>query len=221
MNDERFDVYLDQTKEFADNCLVESFAGITNYDDLLRLFVEGEVAVAWLGVWSSTVLAEDLNFDSTVTYLPPITSADQPFSIFEDTSFRVSGPSSLGQLGITQQTVDAGLFEEALDFLMWWTSPQVYQRVYDSHPVFVPMVAGTVGSEIANSFQFIAAKPERLFTDSQGRLTPEFGTEHNRLFQQFMLGEIDADTLKSRIQEIMDQAVDDLCLEQDWEFCQQ
>lgn len=218
VNMPEFDFYLQITRDFADKCMVEGFAGIANYDEMMRLFIEGQVAMAWLGSWSSTFLAEEIQFPFEVTYLPAFTADENPYLVHES-SYRVGGPSSRGQYGITQATVDAGLIEEAIDLLMFWSAPQNFQRVYDAAPDLIPMVAGVQPTAAAEGFQFVAAMPERAFTDPIGRLTPEFGTEHNRLFQQFMLGEITADQLKAEYQPILEKAAADLCAEQSYDWC--
>ncbi len=217
VNMPQFDFYLQITKEFADRCIIEGFAGIANYDEMQRLFIEGNVAMAWLGSWTSGFLTEEIKFPFSVTYLPEFTAEENPYLKYG--TYRVGGPSSTGQYGITQATVDAGLLEEAVDLLMYWSSPASFQRVYDSKPDLIPMVAGTTATDAAMGFQFVAGMPERAFTDPIGRLTPEFGTEHNRLFQQFMLGEITADQLKAEYQPILDQAVVDLCAQENYDWC--
>ncbi|MBK8025158.1 MAG: extracellular solute-binding protein, partial [Chloroflexi bacterium] len=180
VDDPRFDVYLNLTKQFTDNCAMSGFAGGVTYDDVQRLFVEGQVAMAWLGSWSAISLEQSVNFDYGLTYFPPVTVEDgNPFDVNEESSYRVGGPSSSGQYGITQQTAADGLLEEAVDLLMFWSSPAVFQRVYDAWPNYVPVVAGmTIGS--LDRLQFVVDHlPERLIGDPQGRLTPQFGTEHN------------------------------------------
>jgi multiple sugar transport system substrate-binding protein len=218
VNMPEFDFYLQITKDFADRCLIEGFAGIANYDEMQRLFIEGQVGMAWLGSWSSVFLSENIEFPFSVTYLPAFTADENPFAT-EVTSYRVGGPSSAGQYGIPQATVDAGLIEEAIDLLMYWSAPAQFQRVYDATPDLIPMVAGMTANEAALGFQFVAGMPERAFTDPIGRLTPEYGTEHNRLFQQFMLGEITADQLKTEYQPILEKAAADLCAEQNYDWC--
>lgn len=217
--DPRFDIYLSLTKQFADACLMEGFAGGIDYDSMQRLFVEGKVAMAWLGSWSAATLDQDVNFDFGLTYLPPITKEENPFAAHPDTSYRVGGPSGPGQYGITKATAEAGLLEEAIDVLMYWSAPQNFQRVYDAYPNQVPVLAGMEPSEVAQRFQFVAAMPERLFGDPIARLTPQFGTEHNRLFQQFMLGEITAEQLKERYQPLLEQGAVELCRSEGWEWC--
>ena len=208
--DPEFDQYLTWTKELADKCLVKGFTGIKDYDAMSRLFVEGKVAMAWLGTWTAATLQKDVKFDAGVTYLPPIKG---------DTSYRVGGPSSTGQYGITQDTAKAGLTDAAVDLLMYWSAPQNFQRVYDKNPSNVPMIAGTEPSEIAKGFDFVAKMPERMLTDPIGRLSPQYGTEHNRIFQRFMLGEMTADQAKTELQAALDKAVTTLCGEQKWDWC--
>jgi len=218
VNMPEFDFYLQITKDFAERCIIEGFAGIANYDEMMRLFIEGQVAMAWLGSWSAGFLTDEIQFPFSVTYLPAFTAEENPYLVHES-SYRVGGPSSTGQYGITQATVDAGLLEEAIDLLMYWSAPGNFQRVYDSKPDLIPMVEGMTASDAALGFQFVAGMPERAFTDPIGRLTAEFGTEHNRLFTQFMLGEITADQLKAEYQPILEKAAADLCAEQGYDWC--
>ncbi|MCB0047125.1 MAG: carbohydrate ABC transporter substrate-binding protein [Caldilineaceae bacterium] len=219
VDNERFDVYLDLVKQFTDACIMDGFAGGVALADVERMFVEGQVSMAWLTTGSATGLAESVKFDYGLTYFPPISNAMNPHEIHTDSSYRVGGPSGNAQYGITQVTAQQGLLDEALDFLMFWTAPQNFSRVYDSYPALVPMVAGVEPSEIAAEFQFVAGMPERLVGDPIARLTPQFGTEHNRLFQQFMLGEIDAETLKTQYQPLLEQGATDACTQNEWDWC--
>lgn len=219
VDNERFDTYLNLVKEFTDKCIMAGFAGGVTLPDVERMFVEGQVAMAWLTTGSAVSLAESVNFDYGLTYFPPINSELNPFEVHTDSSYRVGGPSGPGQWGITQATAQAGLLEEALDFLMYWTAPQNFQRVYESYPTQVPMVAGVAPSEISEQFQFVAGMPERLVGDPIARLTPQFGTEHNRLFQQFMLGEIDAAALKAAYQPLLEQGAAEACANNEWAWC--
>ncbi|MEQ8675240.1 MAG: ABC transporter substrate-binding protein [Aggregatilineales bacterium] len=213
----RFDYYLQFHRDLADNCLIEGFAGISSWDEMARLFIEGEVAIGWF----SAAHFFSYNFDEVVnygrTFMPPITQAENPYSIHEDSMYRVGGPSSPGQMGISQRAANEGLLEEAVDFMMYWTAPQSFERVYDTFPVFMPQVKGLEADSLR--FDFVQEFPSRAVTDPVARLTAEFGTTHNRLFQQFMLGEITGDELKTEYQSAMERAVDDLCRDNDWEWC--
>jgi len=213
----RFDYYLQFHKEIADNCLIEGFAGISSWDELARLFIEGEVAIAWF----SAAHFYDYDFDNVIdygrTFMPPITMAENPYSVHEDSMYRVGGPSSPGQMGISQRVVDEGLLEEAVDFMMYWTAPQTFEEVYETYPVFMPQVKGLETEALR--FDFVSDYPARAVTNPSARLTAEFGTTHQRLFQQFMLGEITEEELKAQYQPALDRGVDDLCRQQQWDWC--
>ena len=217
--DPRFDTYLKLTKDVADNCLVKGFAGISQYDDVLKLFHDGKVAMAWLGSWTAPSLGE-LPFKVGSTYLPPFGKDDSPYEI-NKTSYRVGGPSSSGQWGLTAITKDRGTADAAVDLLKFLTAPQNYQKLSDAAPGNIPVIKGVNPPAAAAFFQQIAQLPERGLTDHIGRLNPEFGTEHNRLFQSFMIGELSADDLKVQYQKALDRAVEDLCETnaKDWTWC--
>jgi ABC-type glycerol-3-phosphate transport system substrate-binding protein len=220
-NDPRFDTYLKLTKDVAENCLVEGFAGIAQYDDVYKLFNEGSVAMAWLGSWSAPSLSK-LPFEVGSTYLPPFGPNDSQYEI-NKTSYRVGGPSSAGQLGLTAVTADRGTADAAVDFLMFLTVPGNYQKIADVIPGNIPMIRGVNPSSAAVGFQDIAQLPERGLTDPIGRLDQQFGTEHNRLFQSFMIGELSAEDLKVQYQRALDRSVQGLCDEKsdEWTWCNQ
>lgn len=219
VNDPRFDTYLKLTHDMAENCLVEGFAGIASYDDIYKLFSDGKVAMAWLGSWTAPSLTT-LPFTVGSTYIPRFGPDDSPYEI-NSTSYRVGGPSSSGQLGISAITAERGTVEAAVDFLMYLTAPQVYQPIADAVAGNIPVINGVNPTPTAQSFVQIAQLPERGLTDPIGRLTPRFGTEHNRLFQSFMIGELSADDLKVQYQKALDLAVRDLCDEKsaEWGWC--
>lgn len=217
--DPRFDTYLALTKEVADNCLVKGFAGITQYDDVLKLFHDGTVAMAWLGSWTAPALG-DLPFKVGSSYLPPFGKDDSPYAI-HDTSYRVGGPSSSGQWGLTAATASRGTAEAAIDLMKFLTAPQNYQKLADVTPGDIPVIEGVNPPPAAAFFQEIAQLPERALTDPIARLTLEFGSEHNRLFQSYMIGELSAEDLKPQYQKALDRAVEDMCDEnaEEWTWC--
>lgn len=219
VEDPRFDTYLQLTKDMADNCLVEGFAGIPEYDTLFNMFYNQQVAMVWLGSWSAPSL-EDVPFSVGSGYMPPFSKQDSPYAI-HDTSYRVGGPSSSGQFGLTARTAERGTAEIAIDFLQFFTAPQNYARVAAADSGYIPVIEGVEPPAVATAFQEIAQLPERGLTDPIGRLNQQFGTEHNRLMQSFMLGEIDAAQLKNQYQRALDRAVEDMCFENEaeWTWC--
>ena len=215
--DPRFDLFLRMVKETADKAFMKGFAGVKSDTEVARLFVEGKVAMAWLGTWNVDTLKE-CQFPYGTTYIPPVSKSESPYEI-HDTSYRVGGPSSAGEYGITKDTADAGLLPVALDFLMYWSAPQNFQRVYDKYSLFVPMVKGMKPNPINDEFTYVASLPERAITDPNGRLSVKYGTEHIRIMQRYLLGEIDIEQTKAELQKAMDQAVVELCEQQKWDWC--
>ncbi len=217
--DPRFDLFLRLMKETADKTFLKGFAGLKSDTEVARLFVEGKVAMAWLGTWNAPVL-EEAKFEYGTTYLPPVSKAESPYET-HDTSYRVGGPSSAGEYGITQETAKTpGLVDVAVDWLMYWSAPQNFQRVYDQYPVFVPMVKGMRSNPVNEQFTYVASLPERAITDPNGRLSVKYGTEHIRIMQRYLLGEITAEQAKADLQKAMDQSVAELCQEQKWDWCE-
>jgi raffinose/stachyose/melibiose transport system substrate-binding protein len=208
-SDPRFDTYLKLTKDFADNCIVEGFAGLPDYDSIFNMFYDGGVAMAWLGSWSAGSLG-DVKFNIQSAYLPPFTKTDSEYAVHE-TSYRVGGPSSSGQIGVTLATKERGTTDAAIDFLKFFTAPANYQKIADRDTGNIPVIEGVKPTEVASAFQGIAQMPERGLTDPIGRLDQEFGTAHNRLFQSFMIGEMSADDLKGAYQKELDDSVERLC----------
>ena len=215
----RFDTYLGLVKGIADDCLVEGFAGIPDYDAVYNMFYNEKVAMVWLGSWSAPSL-KDLPFEVKATYMPAFGPEQSKYEVHNE-SYRVGGPSSSGQWGITAQATDRGNLDQAVDFLRFLTAPVNYGRLAMLDTGFIPMVKGVETPDISANFQAVAQLPERGFTDPIARLTPKFGTAHNRLLQSFMLGEMSADDLKVKYQTAMDRAVEDLCLENEgeWKWC--
>ncbi len=117
--------------------------------------------------------------------------------------------------------MERGTADIAVDFLKYFTAPANYQRLADADEGYVPVIEGVEPTPVATAFQDIALLPERGLTDPIGRLDQRFGTEHNRLFQSFMLGEIDAEQLKQQYQRALDRSVEDLCAENadEWAWC--
>ena len=119
--------------------------------------------------------------------------------------------------------MERGTADAAIDFLKVFTAPANYQKLANADEGYVPVIEGVEPTPVATAFQDIALLPERGLTDPIGRLNQQFGTEHNRLMQSFMLGEIDADQLKQQYQRALDRAVEDMCAdnEAEWTWCAQ
>jgi hypothetical protein len=156
-------------------------------------------------------------FDYGITYLPPFTTADAPGA--QNTAYRVGGPSSAGQYGIAQSAAANGKLDLAVDFLMFVAAPQNFERLVNEHGGYIPMVAGASAGEVMDGFNDIAALPERLFTDPQGRLTLESGDAWQAVMQAYFLGQADEATTKAALQQVWLDGAAALCAEQGYEWC--
>lgn len=219
--DPRFDTFLDLTKEVTDNCLVEGFAGITSLDQIMNLFFNDKVAMAWLGTWNAPTVRDTAKFSVTTTYFPPFTSENSKF-LTEPTIYRVGGPSSSGQFGISSGAADRGTLDASVDFLKYLTAPAQAQRIAGYDEGNLPVIKGVEPAEVAKGFSAISQLPERGITDAVSRYNGEqYGTPHNRLLQSFMLGEISRDEMKTQYQALLDKAVADQCEANSWDWCGQ
>lgn len=214
--DPRMDDYLRISKEFISFFPID-YTGITTLDQLNTLFFSGQVASTWNGTWVAKPFSNEVPFDYGITYLPPFTTADAPGA--QDTAYRVGGPSSAGQYGIAQSAAANGKLDLAVDFLMFVAAPQNFERLVTEHGGYIPMVAGASAGEVMDGFNDIAALPERLFTDPQGRLTLESGDAWQAVMQAYFLGQADEATTKAALQQVWLDGAAALCAEQGYDWC--
>jgi raffinose/stachyose/melibiose transport system substrate-binding protein len=214
--DPRMDDYLRISREFVELFPID-YTGITSLDDLNTLFFSEQVAATWSGTWVARPFTEQVPFEYGITYLPPFTSEDAPGA--QGTAYRVGGPSSAGQYGIAQSALANGKFDLAADFLMFLAAPQNFGRLAQAHGGYIPMIAGAEAGEVMAGFADIAALPERLFTDPQGRLTLESGDAYQAAMQAFFLGQTDEAQTKAALQQTWMDGALALCAEQGYEWC--
>ncbi|MBZ0298208.1 MAG: extracellular solute-binding protein [Anaerolineae bacterium] len=214
--DPRMDTYLALSKQFTELLPVD-YIGITSLDDIQRLFLSHEVASFWGGTWNNKQVDESADFEWGVTYLPPFTAED--FAGAAGVSYRVGGPSSAGQYGIPAATADEGNLELAVDFLRWMSAPQNFGPLAATYRGFIPMVAGTEGGAVVQNFSAVAALPERLFGDPNGRLTNEAGDQWSAAMQAFFLDQTDLETTKAALQEVWWNGMLAVCEQQSYDWC--
>ena len=219
VNNPRFDTFLDLTEEVVTNCIVEGFTGIPDLDTILNLFLSGETAMAWLGTWNAVAVQDGAKFNFRSTFYPPFTSDNSPY-VSDPIMYRVGGPSSSGQVGLSISTVDRGTVDAAIDFAKFYTAPANYQAVANSDQGMLTVINGVESPDVAKGFIAISKLPERGITDAVSRFGgEEFGTPHNRMMQSFMMGDISRDELKEDYQKLLDKTVKKLCEENAWEWC--
>ncbi len=214
--DPRMDTYLRISKQFTELLPID-YTGINSYEDTMRLFLSEQAASFWGGTWSNKEIDQSAPFEWGVTYLPPFSEADFPGA--PGTTYRVGGPSSAGQYGISAKAAEEGKLDLAVDFLMFWAAPQNFGRLAAIYRAFIPMVAGAEGGDVVENFGAVAALPERVFTDPGGRLTVEAGDKWSTVMQSYFLGAIDEETAKTQLQEIWMEGAQALCADQGYDWC--
>jgi ABC-type glycerol-3-phosphate transport system substrate-binding protein len=217
--DPRFDTFLDLTQEVISNCVVDGYAGMTDLQQMMNLFLNGTTPMAWLGTWNADTIRQTVTFTAKTTYFPPMTSENSPY-LAEPTMYRVGGPSSGGQFGLSVSTVDRGTADIAVDFLKFITAPQNYQRIANYDVGLLPVINGVEPAEVAKGFITISQLPERGIGDAVSRFGgEEYGTPHNRMMQSFTLGEMSREELKAEYQALLDSTVERLCEDNEWAWC--
>ena len=206
---------------YSPSRLITPFAGITGLDQIMNLFFNDKVAMAWLGTWNAPVVRDTAKFSVTTTYFPPFTKDNSPY-LSEPTIYRVGGPSSSGQFGISSGAADRGTLDAAVDFLKYISAPAQAQKIAAYDEGNLPVIKGVEPADVAKGFTKISQLPERGITDAVSRFNGEqYGTPHNRLLQSFMLGEISRDEMKQQYQALLDKAVQDQCDANNWDWCNQ
>lgn len=117
--------------------------------DTQRLFVTSRAATYFCGSWFINRLISDpyIDFDWGVMNLPPITQATSPYG----KGYPASTVGGAGvQLHITNSTILNGNLEETIDFLMFITAPQNYERIINEPRTMLPIIKGV---EAAPSMQ--------------------------------------------------------------------
>jgi ABC-type glycerol-3-phosphate transport system substrate-binding protein len=215
--DPRMDDYLRMNKEFV-SLLPADYNGIASLDDLDVPFFSGALASVWTGTWKNKLYTAQIPFDYGVTYLPAFTTDDAVGA--QDTAYRVGGPSSCGQYGIAKSATDAGRFDVAVDFLMFLSAPQNFERLAVIYGGYIPMIKGAEAGEVMANFTDISALPERLFNDPDNRLNgPEHGDAWSQAMQAYFLDQTDEAATKEVLQQLWTDGAAKLCADQSYDWC--
>jgi len=109
--------------------------------DQARLFLTKRVAMVWDGSWFSRRLLFDpyIDFEWGIFYIPKITKETSKFGIGVDAS--VIGGAAI-QLHVTNSAKIYDHFDQVIDFLMFYTAPQNFERVLNETMMFLPNIKG-------------------------------------------------------------------------------
>jgi len=109
--------------------------------DQARLFLTKRVAMVWDGSWFSRRLLFDpyIDFEWGIFYIPKITKETSKFGTGIDAS--VIGGAAI-QLHVTNSAKIYNHLDQVIDFLMFYTAPQNFERVLNETMMFLPNIKG-------------------------------------------------------------------------------
>jgi raffinose/stachyose/melibiose transport system substrate-binding protein len=188
--------------------------------DTFRLFVNGDVAMYWNGSWAvpQTLDNEQIQFEWATFALPTF---DEEYSEFSQgiQAPMIGGPSAAFQYSIPTQQANATMtpakLEATVDFLKFLTAPQHAGPMVNDLGSFIPTIQGT--EPLPYMTELIEAMSN---TETMGflELTIEEGQANYRLLQEFMGDQTDMEEYMSRVDSLMQQTVQSLAEENDWDW---
>jgi len=107
--------------------------------DTSRLFLTGRAAMCWDGSWFTRRLLYDpyLDFEWGIFYLPKITKQTSRFA--SGAAASVIGGAAI-QLHVTNSAIIYDHLEDVIDFLMFYTAPQNFEKVINETLMFLPNI---------------------------------------------------------------------------------
>lgn len=166
------------------------------------LFPRGQAAMWWGGIWELLPLEVDpvRNFELGTFYVPRITSATSKYAD-DNTPMRMIGGASGVQLAISKSAIDKGLVDQAIDYLMYITTPENNGKITSESKELAPIIIGAKSDPSLDSFleqgnngltTFII---ERFFS-------PEQVNDWFRIMQDFLIGKITLDQATVQLQKV-------------------
>ena len=211
--DPRFAEYLKVIKDMSETW-VEGYATLSR-DEAYSLFGMEKILLGYYGLFSLTPIKEVSKFDWGVVQLPAVTPEISKYVTGE--RFMTGGSPPNDGFGITTVAEDKGIVEECIDFLKFWCTADHAGRAYYA----IPTLCGIQGAKLnpdLEPFMPVFQYKTRLFGDYTARLGPKAGDEWLRVTQDYLGGRIDVKEAQKRFQKILDDAVELLARENQYEW---
>jgi ABC-type glycerol-3-phosphate transport system substrate-binding protein len=179
---------------------------------LNSLFYSGKLAIMWIGSWQYNDLllpSSKPPFSWGITYLPPFTNNEIPTlpEQFLDTSFRVGGPTGTGSYGITVKAEKEGIVNQAVDFLMYLSTPETMGKIMLTANMNIPMLKGVPLTPGMEQFEKVTAMPPVALGGPGSRFLTTYYNDYQTTIQQYLMGSIDMKTAQQKLQQIFDNNV--------------
>jgi|SaaInl4_150m_RNA_FD_contig_21_922244_length_1810_multi_6_in_0_out_0_2 raffinose/stachyose/melibiose transport system substrate-binding protein len=173
------------------------------------IFEQGKTAMWWHGIWQMVPLLSDplIDFEIGTFYAPQITTETSEYSTGE--LMRMIGGASGEQWAITKTAIDNDTVDLCVDWIHYLTVPDNINAILEEAKKHAPLIKGGdvldmfapfVDQAEAGVSPFIV---ERFFSTQQR-------DEWFREFQLFMSGEYTVDTFAVKVDDIWNEAADEL-----------
>lgn len=162
----------------------------------------------WGGIWELLPLEADplRKFELGTFYIPRITSATSQYAD-DSVPMRMIGGASGVQLAVSRSAIDKGLVDQAVDFLMYITTPEHNGRITSESKELAPIVVGAKADASLESFLEQANNGITTFIIERF-FSPEQMNDWFRAMQDFLSGKISLDEATNRIQRVYMAAAD-------------
>ena len=184
--------------------------------DTARLFLTNRVAMTWDGSWFSRRLLFDpyLDFEWGIFYLPKITKSTSRFGSGADAS--VIGGAAI-QLHVTNSAVIYDHLDQVIDFLMFYTAPQNFEKVINETMMFLPNIKGI---EIPEELAPINTIFQRRYCSIKWleSFDPKYKSYWRRMFDLFLNDGLLLDQYLAKLEINFQQFLDEKLMKENWDF---
>jgi ABC-type glycerol-3-phosphate transport system substrate-binding protein len=189
--------------------------------DFAMKFRKGEVAIYEDGTWRWGELKKDplVKFKWGAFFTPTLTKDTSKFAATPPRPAKAIGGATAAQWGVTYMAEKRGVVNEAVDFIRYVTTPKNCGYLVNELGFFIPNVKGApMNPDLRPIFNQLKNGGEETIFTYGDKLTEEYGQERNRIFQRYILGQIDLETAVKENQSALEKAADTMIEKYGWKF---
>ena len=173
------------------------------------MFLRGEAAFFWNGTWFYPTLKSDpqRTFEFDVVRFPLLN--DRMAALGEHPDAHNNYPGGVAnQISLTEPVREKGNFNEAIDFMMYATTPEAASMIAAEHGGIPPAVIGAVGNPELERFQPRMGETF-LKTIHMRSMNAEYGDLYLETQAAFLSGMMSMDEALAQLQEAMERFAED------------
>jgi ABC-type glycerol-3-phosphate transport system substrate-binding protein len=189
--------------------------------DFSMKFRRGEVAIFEDGTWRWGMLKKDplVKFKWAAFFMPTLTKDTSKFAATPPRPAKAIGGATAAQWGVTYMAEKRGVLNEAVDFIRYVTTPKNTSFLVNEVGFFIPNIKGAqMNPDIRPIFNQLKNGGEETIFTYGDKLTEEYGQERNRIFQKYILGQIDLETAVKENQQALEKAAKFMIEKYQWKF---